>query len=96
MYWYHVHAWYQRKSEEAIVFSGTGITDVFEQSYRLWELNPGRLERQAVLLTPEPFLQSQHNVFRVHSHYSMHLNFILSSFIHGDGEQTHIDKHCTI
>ena len=29
-----------------------------ELPYGCWELNPGPLEEQSVLLTPEPFLQS--------------------------------------
>ena len=38
---------------------GTGVTDSCELPYGCWELNPGPLEEQSVLLTAEPFLQPQ-------------------------------------
>jgi hypothetical protein len=39
------------------------FTDGCEPSCGCWKLNSGTLEEQAVLLTPEPSLQSPHCVF---------------------------------
>jgi hypothetical protein len=36
---------------------GTGVIDGCEQPYGYWDLNPGPLEEQPVLLTAEPSLQ---------------------------------------
>ena len=41
----------------------TGVTDNCELPYGYWELNPGPLEKQPVLLTTEPSLQSRSNEF---------------------------------
>ena len=38
-------------------FPGTGITENCELPCRSWELNPGPLKKQPVLLTTEPSLQ---------------------------------------
>jgi hypothetical protein len=42
------------ESEEGIGFSETGITGSPELPCRRWELNPGPLHEQQVLLTAEP------------------------------------------
>ena len=39
---------------------GTGSSDSCELPCGCWELNPGPLEEQSVLLTAEPFLQPPH------------------------------------
>lgn len=39
--------------------SGTGITDRCQLPCEFWDLNPGPLEKQSVLLTAEPSLVSQ-------------------------------------
>ena len=46
------------KSEESVVSPEAGIKDGYEPLCRCWELNPGFLQRQHVLLTPEPSLQT--------------------------------------
>ena len=42
--------------------SGMGVTDSCELPYGCWELNPGPLEEQPVLLTNEPSLQPQNQL----------------------------------
>ena len=42
---------------EDVRYPGTGVTDSCELPCGCWELNPGALEEQAVLLTTEPSLQ---------------------------------------
>ena len=42
---------------EGVRSPGTGVTDNCELPCGYWELNPGPLEEQAVLLTAEPSLQ---------------------------------------
>jgi hypothetical protein len=53
---HHMCAWCLRKPEDSDplekVFTVSG-----EPSWRCWELNPGPLEEQPVLLTAEPSLQ---------------------------------------
>ena len=44
--------------------SGTGVKDTCELPCGCWELNPGPLEEQLVLLTTNPFLQLQHIHFK--------------------------------
>ena len=53
----HMHAYCQQKLEEH-VSSETGVMDGCEPPCGSWELNPGSLEEQPVLLTTEPFLYS--------------------------------------
>ena len=43
----------QAPIEEGVGFPRTGATDSCELPYGLWELNPGPLEKQSVLLTAE-------------------------------------------
>jgi len=42
---------------------GTGVTDSCELTCGCWELKPGPLEEQPVLLTSEPSLQPPHLLF---------------------------------
>ena len=42
---------------EGVGYSGAGVTDRCELPCGCWELNPGLLEEQSVLLTTEPPLQ---------------------------------------
>jgi hypothetical protein len=44
---------------------GTGVTESCELPCGCWELNPGHLEEQPVLLTPEPSVQPHISVFVV-------------------------------
>jgi hypothetical protein len=46
---YHVHAWYLRRREETIRFSGTGFKDGCELTCECWELNIGPLKEQRAL-----------------------------------------------
>jgi hypothetical protein len=39
--------------------SAIGVTDSYELSYGSWELNPGSLEKQRLLLTVYPSLQPE-------------------------------------
>jgi hypothetical protein len=48
-----VHAWYLWKAEEDIE---TGVNGSYELPCGCWELNPGPLEKQLVLLTSETSL----------------------------------------
>jgi hypothetical protein len=48
------HSWRQ---EEVVRSSGKRVTDCCEPSCGCWELNPGPLEEQPVILTPETSLQ---------------------------------------
>ena len=43
-------------------FPGNGVTDSSELPCGCWELNPGPVEEQPGLLTPEPSLQSRTNL----------------------------------
>ena len=54
---YHVCAWCLWWPEEGIGSPGTGVTDSCELPCGCWELNPGPLEEQSVLLTTGPSLQ---------------------------------------
>ena len=47
-----------RRPEEDVKFPATGVTDDSELSCGYWELNPGPLEEQFLLLTTEPLLQA--------------------------------------
>lgn len=51
---YQVHTWCPGRSEEGI---GTGVTEGCKLG--AGEMNSGSLQEQTVLLTAEPFLQSQ-------------------------------------
>jgi hypothetical protein len=46
-----------RRPEESIGSSGTGAIDVGESPCGCWELNPGPLEEQSVLLSADSSLQ---------------------------------------
>ena len=54
MHWYFacMYIWVR-----GVGFPGTGVIDSCELPCGSWELNPGPLEEQSVLLTIEPFLQ---------------------------------------
>lgn len=41
---HHIWIWCPQRPEESIELSGTGIKDVYELQYGLWELNLGSLE----------------------------------------------------
>lgn len=53
---HHVCAWYLRRPEEVIRFPGTGVK-YFELPCGCWELNPGPLLEQHMLLPSEQALQ---------------------------------------
>ena len=46
--------WYSRRSEEGIIFPGTGVPESCEPTCGCWELNLYPLQEQQVLLTAEP------------------------------------------
>ena len=52
-----MRAWCLQRPENGVGIHGTGITDGCELPCGRWELNPGPLEEQAVLLTTELSLQ---------------------------------------
>jgi hypothetical protein len=55
----------EREGErEYVAFPGTEVTDNCELSHGCWELNPGPLEEQPVLLTAEPSLQPLEFLFQ--------------------------------
>ena len=54
---YHMHAWCLRRPAEDIGSLGLEL-QMLVSAIRCWELNPGPLEEQQVLLTNEPSLQS--------------------------------------
>ena len=54
--WPHMYAGSCR-AETSIGSPGTEVIDSCELPCRCWELNPGHLEEQLVLLTPEPCTQ---------------------------------------
>lgn len=47
-----------QESEEGVRSLGTGVTDDCEPPHWCWELNPGPLQEQQVLLTAESSLQT--------------------------------------
>lgn len=49
----HMCAWYPQKPEEGAEFTGTGVIDGCEPPHGCWELYPGLLEEQSVLLIIE-------------------------------------------
>ena len=55
---HHMHAWYPRRPEEGTGSPEIGVTDGCELPCRCWESNPSPLQKQQVLLTAEPTLQS--------------------------------------
>jgi hypothetical protein len=56
--YHHIHSCYLRRPEEGIRFSETGVTDGYKSLCGCWDLNPGFLEKQAVvLLSAGPSLQ---------------------------------------
>ena len=63
---------------EGIRSSGTGVTDSCELPCGCWGLNPGPLEEQPVVLTAEPSLQLDLNLF-----------FFFSKIKTGTGEMAH-------
>ena len=56
MFYLHVYtyAWFLWRPEEGVLFPGTGVLDGCELPYGPWELSPGPLEEQPVLLTVSP------------------------------------------
>jgi hypothetical protein len=54
---YYMYTYCLWKPEEGIGSSRTGVTDGYELPCGSWELNPGSLEEQTVLLTAEPYHQ---------------------------------------
>jgi hypothetical protein len=66
MYMNHTHSWCLWKSEEGSVAYGS-VTDDCEPPYRCWELNPGPLQEQQVLLAAEPSLQPHSFFFKMGS-----------------------------
>jgi hypothetical protein len=61
----HVHAWCLQWPEQGVRSPGAGITDHCEPPCRCWELNPGPLQEQPVLLTTEPSFQLPKSVLLV-------------------------------
>lgn len=49
--------------EEVIVALGTAVTDRCELPHGSWEWNLGPLEKQTILLTTKPYLQSRERGF---------------------------------
>ena len=47
-------AWCLQRPEEGTEFPGTGVTDGWEPLCEFWELNPGPLKEQPVLLSHLP------------------------------------------
>jgi hypothetical protein len=60
MYVYHSHAWCPQKSEDSKGSLGTGVTMVCEPPCECWELNPGPLWEQQLILPAEASLQPLH------------------------------------
>lgn len=56
MYGYCVHAWCQRRPEEGLGISGTGVTSSYYLPCECCEPNPGLFQEQQVLSTVEPSL----------------------------------------
>ena len=54
---HHMQAWSTERPEESVRFPGMGVTDSCELPCRCWELNPGPLEEQPMLLATELSLQ---------------------------------------
>jgi hypothetical protein len=72
----------QRRPEEGVRSSGTGVRDVYKQlSCQFWELNTGPLQDQPVLLNPEPSLQTLSLSFSLSFFLSLFLSFSLPSFL---------------
>ena len=59
---YHVNAWYGGEQKRVSGHLGTGITGGCGPPCGYWELNPGLLEAQPVLLTVGPSLQSSPSI----------------------------------
>ena len=59
LFFVYVHCY----SAMGVKYPGTGITESCELPCGCWELNPGLLEEQSVLLTPEPSLQPTRKCF---------------------------------
>lgn len=57
-YVHHVSACYRWKSEKFFKSPGCGVADTYEPTCGFWELNLGPLQKQSVLLTPEPTFYS--------------------------------------
>lgn len=49
---HHVYVW--ERLEGGVGSSGAGVTGSYQLPYGCWELNPGTLEEQPVVLTTEP------------------------------------------
>ena len=56
---HHTNAWCLWRSEDGIRSPGSGVADSCEPPCGGWDLNPGPLEEQPVILTTEPPPQSQ-------------------------------------
>jgi hypothetical protein len=54
MHFYHMCTWSLWRSDEGIKSPGTGVTGACEHQYGCWELNPGLLQEQPVLLASDP------------------------------------------
>ena len=70
------------KLEEGIESSRIGITDGCEPSCRCWELNPGLLEDQSVLLTTGPSLQPHFILFFKTLMYACARTHVRSHMLH--------------
>ena len=61
MFVHHLHAWCVYRPERGNWIPGTGVLDDCETPCGYWELNPGSLEQQPVLLTAKPSLHPHEN-----------------------------------